>query len=249
MSHHRKVFYGIAALGACLLSAGALAADFDQTFLEDYSKLQPRSSGQVSDLFYAAPDLYEKAATITAVALDQPHILVSPDSPYKGGKPDDMAQLAELMRAKLAEKLTQGGYSVVNEPGPGVLYLRLALTDLELKKKKRGLLGYTPVGAVLKAGTDAVKETLDKVDITRMTLQAELLDGATGEVLAALVMARETPEGAKEVRIEIEELTALMAEYGARMRCGLDNARLAPEQRIDCLDPAVRAARTGGATQ
>lgn len=195
------------------------------------------------------PACTRKLRDTPAWRLDQPHILISPDSPYKGGKPEDMARIAELMREALAEQLTKGGYSVVNAPGPGVLYLRLALTDLELTKKKRGLLAYTPVGAVVKAGTDAVKETLDKVDITRMTLQAELLDGASGEVLAALVMARDTPAGAKEVRIELEELTALMAEYGARMRCGLDNARLAPEQRFDCLDPAVRAARSGGATQ
>lgn len=244
-----KISIGTATMAACLLAAGAFAADFDQTFLDDYSKLQPRTSGEISDLFYGSPDLYERVAGFTGVAVDQPHILISPDSPYKGGKPEDMLQLAEMMRATLAERLTQGGYLVVNAPGPGILYLRLALTDLELKKKKRGLLSYTPAGMVIKAGSDAMKETLDKVDITRMTLQAELQDGGTGEVLAAVVMARETPEGAKEVRIEFEELTALLAEYGARIRCGLDNARLAPEQRIDCLDPAVRAARTGGATQ
>lgn len=249
MSPIRRISLGTATMAGCLLAASALAADFDRTFLDDYSKLQPRTSGEISDLFYGSPGLFEQAAGYSSVALDQPHILISPDSPYKGGKPEDMARIAELMREALAEQLTKGGYNVVTAPGPGVLYLRLALTDLELTKKKRGLLAYTPVGAVVKAGTDAIKETLDKVDITRMTLQAELLDGASGEVLAALVMARDTPAGAKAVRIELEELTALMAEYGARMRCGLDNARLAPEQRIDCLDPAVRAARTGGATQ
>lgn len=249
MSSYRKVSCRIATLSACLMAGSALAADFDQTFLEDYSKLQPRTSGEISDLFYAAPDFYERAATFTAVAVDQPYVLISPDSPYKGGKPDDLLQLAELMRAALSERLTEGGYTVADAPGPGVLVLRLALTDLELKKKKRPLLGYTPIGAVVKAGTDAMKETLDKVDITRMTLQAELLDGSTGEVLAAIVMARDTPEGGKLERIEIEELSALLAEYGARTRCALDNARLPPEQRIDCPDPAARAARTGGATQ
>lgn len=54
MSQHRKLSFGIAALSACLLSAGALAAtDFDQSFLDDYSKLQPRTAGEVADLFGA----------------------------------------------------------------------------------------------------------------------------------------------------------------------------------------------------
>jgi hypothetical protein len=244
MTQHRKLPFGIAALSACLLSAGALAAtDFDTSFLDDYSKLQPRTAGEVADLFYGAPDLYSRIANYRGVAIDQPEILISPDSKYKGGKPEDMAQIAEHMRTALSDQLTQGGYNVVSEPGPGTIYLRLALTDLEMKKKKRGLLSYTPVGAVVKAGADAMKEAMDKVDITRMTLQAELLDGETGDLLAALVVARETPEGAKEVRIDFDELTALLTEYGARIRCGLDNAKVAKEQQINCLDPAARAAR------
>lgn len=249
MSQHRNVSFGLALAGGCLLAARAVvAADFDQGFLDDYSKLQPRTAGEVSDLFYGAPDLFTRISAYTGVALDQPEILISPDSPYKGGKPDDMAQIAELMRTALAEQLTKGGYNVVDARGPGVIYVRLALTDLEMTKKKRGLLSYTPVGVVVKAGTDAIKETLDKVDITRMTLQAELLDGASGELLAALVVARDTPPGEKAVRIDFDELAALVNEYGARMRCGLDNARVAPEQQINCLDPAARAVKYGGAT-
>ena len=153
-----------------------------------------------------------------------------------------MAQIAEHMRSALATKLTEGGYKVVDQPGPSVILVRLALTDLEMKKKKRRLLAYTPIGAVVKAGADAVKEAMDKVDITGMTLQGELLDGETGEVLAALVVPRETPPGEKEMRMDFDELTALVNEYGARMRCSLDNARVAEESRVDCLDPAARAA-------
>lgn len=229
-------------LGACLVAAQAIAApQFDQTFLADYSKLQPRTAGQVSDLAYIAPEGYARLSKYDAVALDQPEILVSPSSDYKGGKPEDMAQIAEHMRAALAQRLTEGGYKVVDQPGQGVLYVRLALTDLEMKKKKRGLLAYTPVGAVVKAGADAVKDAMDKVDITGMTLQAELLDSQTGDVLAALVVVRETPAGEKEVRMDFDELTALVGEYGARLRCNLDNARVAPEKQVNCLDPAARA--------
>jgi len=250
MSERRKISFGIAVMGGCLLAARAVvAADFDQGFLDDYSKLQPRSAGEFSDLFYGAPDLFSRISGYTGVALDQPEVLISPASPYKGGKPEDMTQIAELMRSALAEQLTKGGYNVVEARGPGVIFVRLALTDLELTKKKRGLLSYTPVGAVVKAGTDAVKETLDKVDITRMTLQAELLDGESGELLAALVVARGTPEGGKGARIEFEELTGMLSEYGARMRCGLDNAKVAQEQQINCLDPAARAGKYGAATR
>lgn len=242
MSRLKKLTVITSMLGACLIAAQAIAApDFDQTFLSDYSKLQPRTAGQISDLVYIAPDGYARLGKYDSVALDQPEILVSPGSDYKGGKPEDMAQIAEHMRSALATKLTEGGYKVVDQPGPSVILVRLALTDLEMKKKKRGLLAYTPIGAVVKAGADAVKEAMDKVDITGMTLQGELLDAETGEVLAALVVPRETPPGEKEMRMDFDELTALVNEYGARMRCSLDNARVAEENRVECLDPSARA--------
>ena len=228
-------------LGVCLVAAQAMAAPvFDQTFLADYSKLQPRTAGQISDLAYIAPDGYARLARYASIALDQPEILVSPDSDYKGGKPEDLVQIAEHMRAALAQRLTDGGYKIVDQPGPGVLYVRLALTDLEMKKKKRRLLAYTPVGAVVKLGADAVRDAMDKVDLTGMTLQGELLDGETGDVLAALVVPRETPTGEKQMRLDFDELTAMVDEYGARLRCSLDNSSLPEDKRINCLDPAAR---------
>jgi len=242
MSRFQRVSIAVPMLAACLITAQAIAApDFDKSFLTDYTKLQPRTAGQISDLAYIAPDGYARLGSYNAIAIDQPEVLVSPDSDYKGGKPDDMALIAEHMRTALATKLTDGGYKVVDQPGPGTLMFRLAVTDLEMKKKKRGLLAYTPVGAVVKAGADALKDMMDKVDITGMNLQAELLDSQTGEVLAALVVPRETPAGGKEVRIDFDELTALVSEYGARLRCNLDNARVEPEKRVDCLNPAARA--------
>ena len=76
------------------------------------------------------------------------------------------------MRDALKARLEEGGrYKVVDQPGPDVLYMRTALTNLYLKKKKRGVLAYTPIGAVAKAGTDALKDTLDKVDIIEMALR------------------------------------------------------------------------------
>ena len=230
-------------IGTALLSVSAavVAAYYDQTFLDDYSSLQARQSGNISDFVYIAPDAPSRLADYpNGIAIDQPEILISPESKYKGGKPEDLASVAEMVRTTLANQLEQGGYTIAEQPGPGVLYLRVAVTDLALKKKKRGLLAYTPVGAVVKAGTDAIKGMMEKVDITGITLQAELLDGDSGEVLAAMVSPSAVPTGGK---IAFEDLQSLVAEYGARMHCQLDNAQLSAEQRINCLDPEARAAR------
>ena len=87
-----------------------------------------------------------------------------------------------------------------------MIYLRVALTDVIVKKKKRGLLAYTPVGAVVKVGRDALKEAFDKVDFIETTFQAELVDSMSNDVLAALVAQRgqRKAEGQKETRIDMD---------------------------------------------
>lgn len=232
------------ALLCCLLPmlAAAGTGDFDRTFLSDYGKLQSRETAKGIDHVYLPPQVISRLAKYQGVMVDQPEILVSAQSDYKGAKPEDMAAIASMMRDGLSQRLSSGGYKVVQAPGPGVIYIRLALTDLQLKKKRRGVLGYTPVGFVVKAGADALKDMMDKYDIMGMTIQAELTDSQTGEVLAAVVATR-GGTGDKPLRMDFDELDATMKEFGSRLRCRLDNARVPASQQIDCLDVQAREAR------
>jgi len=55
---------------------------------------------------------------------------------------------------------------VVHEPGPGIMYVRFAVTNLYLKKKKRGLLSYTPMGFVVHSTMQAAVRDLWKKSIS-----------------------------------------------------------------------------------
>jgi hypothetical protein len=228
--------------------ASAADGDFDRTFLSDYSKLQSKATEKGTDHMYMAPGVFERLAKYNGVMVDQPEILISPESDYKGAKPDDLAAIAAMMREGLSARLSAGGYNVVQAAGPGVIYIRLALTDLQMKKKKRGVLGYTPIGFVVKAGTDAVKEMMSKYDIMSMALQAELTDSQSNEVLAAVVAER-GGTGDKPMRMDFDQLDAQMKDFGSRLRCRLDNARLPQSEQIDCLDPKAREAREAAAAK
>ncbi len=206
-------------------------------------------------------DEARRFAPYDAVMVDQPEVALSPDSPYRSAKPHDLAVIAEFLRGAVSERLVSRGFRVVDQKGEKVLYLRMALTDLELHKKKRGVLTYTPIGAVSHAVGRALKDITGETEIQRMTVQAELLDSVTNEVLGATVMRRDvaspaaasapapaaTPEPVgqkkhKPERIGFEEFEAAAQEYSDRLACRIDNARRAPEARVDCADPAARAA-------
>jgi len=54
---------------------------------------------------------------------------------YKGMKPDDMKVLSDDLREVMVEKL-KDHFTIVEETGPNVLYFRMALSGLYLKKKR-----------------------------------------------------------------------------------------------------------------
>ena len=128
---------------------------------------------------------------------------------------------------------------MVEAPGPNVLYIRAAITDLMLQRKKRRLLAYTPIGFVLKAGVDATRDMMEKYDIMGDAAQAQLLDSQSNEILAEFVALR----GNNGQRITFDQMNTEIQGFASRLRCRLDNTHVPADKRIDCLDPAARAAR------
>ena len=248
-----RILGAIAVLSALAVTQFALAQQpmrpYDKTFLTNYDLLKPRAAkaGQPGDMAYIAPGAIKRLAAYNAVMVDQPEILFSPDSEIKGMKPDDLKALSEALRDTLSGALAQGGYAVAQRPGPGVVYARVALTDVIVKKKKRGLLAYTPVGAVVKAGSDVLKEAFDKVDFIETTFQVEIVDSVSNDVLAALVAERGARKaaGEKETRIDMDQMRQNMRAWSWRLRCQLDNSRLPEDKQTDCTDDSANLSRYG----
>jgi hypothetical protein len=241
MGKVRFAMLSVAAMLVCGLAnvASALPA-YDQTFLSNYSKLVATPlPNNATDLIYVAPGAFDRVSKYTAMMIDQPEILISPKSDYDGAKPADLAAIAEQVRKELIDALKAGGYGIVEAPGPNVLYIRVAITDLMLKRKKRRLLAYTPVGFVLKAGMDATRDMMEKYDIMGDAAQGQILDSQSSEVLGEFVALR----GNNGQRITFDQMNTEILGFASRLRCRLDNTHVPEDKRIDCLDPAARAAR------
>ena len=214
------------------VSGSVLAQDIGSSdFLSDYTQLKQSSDAHM-DYTYLAEDAPDKMANYSAVMIDQPEIFVAANSKYKGMKPDDMKQLADAFRASMAQSLSTT-YMIVDQPGPNVLYIRFAISNVQLKKHKKGLLGYTPIGLVAGAAKSALtSDFTKKIDLKGLTMEVEILDSNSAEQFAALL---ETRSGKKDEPASWEELEALITVYSQRVGCRLDNARVAEENRTDCL--------------
>lgn len=213
-----------------------------QTFLTDYSRLRPVDRTPGHDFVYVAPQVGPGTSRYRKVMFDQPEVFISPQSPYKGAKPADIEAIAELIRSTTIGALKQRGYDVVEQPDPQTVYVRMAVTDLQIAKKSRRLLAYTPVGFAVDMAVKALQSFMDKFDILDMALQVEVRDSVSGDVLAEAVLKR--GKSADSTRpIPFDGMVVAASELGERFACRLDNGRVAEAERIDCADPVARGQR------
>ncbi len=221
-------------LGLC----GAVSAVAqEESFFTDPSLLAPWDQGTFT-LGYVHPDALQIAERYDSVMVDQPEVLLAQDSKYNGAKGDHLKQLADVARLAMIERIEDGGWNVVDEPGPNVVYIRLAIADLYLQKKKRSILSYTPVGFVAHSTRQAMVQDLwKKIDIVELGLLIEWIDSMSGEVLSAGDARRglRKAKGQKAQLVTWQDIDALFLTVGEQTRCHLDNNRL-PEgsKRTDC---------------
>ena len=213
---------------ASLLPSSTLLAQ-NANFLSDYSKLASDDNSGFT-LHYIAPGGADRLANITGIMVDQPEIFLAPDSKYKGFKASDALEVSEILRAAVIEGI-QGSMPVVDEATEGTALFSWAVTNIRLEKKKRGILGYTPVGAVAYGVKTQMSDVVDKTRAFDARIEVEVTDAITGEVLFAMVF------DVVEAGVEAEWGQALiLAEgLGRRVGCRINNSRLDPEDRADCL--------------
>jgi len=212
----------------------------DSGFLQtDYELLKPAGAGfSANALVYLAPGATESVGKYDSVIVDYPELFISPDSKYKGMKSDTVSSLSAELRAAVVQGVASQ-YEVVENPGKNVLYMRFAVTHLYIEKPKRGLMSFTPVGAVASAAKSARSEFIGKNTLVEMKLEAEMLDSTSGEVLFAVVLSTgQRKDKARDLDADPatwDELFAATQGLGARLGCRLNNAHLPEDGRADCL--------------
>lgn len=154
-------------------------------FLGDYSKLHPGKSGQ-AQLIYVNPDAnfpkYSKIIIdpITVWAIKNSSLAQLPDK--------DLIALQSYLYWKLNAELSKD-YAIVDQPGPDVMRLRVALTEAKGEQVVRNTVSSVlPVGmaiSVLKLAATGTHTAVGEANI-----EGELLDSETGLRLAAAVDGR-----------------------------------------------------------
>jgi hypothetical protein len=205
-------------LGSISLSSTAWAADATRYsgFVDNYPdlKLDPLGGG---GQLYIKPGA--NLGGYNKIMIEPIEVWLADNSKYKGFSPDDLKAITDEFYRVLLTNL-EPDYPVVSRPGKGVLVVRLAITDVYAKKKKRGLLGYTPIGAVAGAATGAYR----KVTLNDATIEAELMDAGSQDQLAVLVDKLSVSKGGAD-QTSWDDIHKALDYYAKRLRARLDADR------------------------
>jgi hypothetical protein len=195
-----------------LLAGAALALSLQQAvagdsgFIADMPELT-QDADRAGAMIWVKPDV--DRAAYTRVMIEPITIFISPDSKYQGLSADELKKLADDFVAALTKEL-EPEIPVVSQAGPGVLYVRAALTNVEVKKKKRGLLGYTPVGLVAGAVTGP------HLSLKNAVLEIESLDAVSNERVGVLI--DKAPTGAEGEELSWDSINQTFAFYAKRFK-------------------------------
>jgi hypothetical protein len=203
-----------------LLVAGALALSLQQAvaagsgFIENMPQLTEYPDGAMR---WEKPGLDQE--TYTRVMIEPITIFISPDSEYKGLKPDELKVIADGLMVAITNTL-EPEVPVINQAGQGVIYFRIALSDVKLAKKKRGLLGYTPIGFVVTAAVDSAG---GNISLKNAEIEIEALDSVSGKRLGVVVDKAPTVD--PDEKLSWDSINHTMVHFAERFKQRMSAAK------------------------
>jgi hypothetical protein len=149
-------------------------------FLTNYARLEPDSKNPDLLIYWKNKDLLK---TSTKFIVDPVMIYLLPEADQRGIDAADLDKLALTFTQAIKDELTGSGrYEVVTEPGPGVLELAVALTNVEPTsgKKNAALKGAATAASVMVAPGASL--AVPRLSVGKVSIEGEVLDSASGQV-------------------------------------------------------------------
>lgn len=152
-------------------------------FLQDYSVLSDVDTAGFANRIYLRNGVdwsaYNKLLVHDVV------FFLADDAEYKGFEAQELADLATALQQAMLLNLS-GPYEFTDTPGPGVIRVRMAISNLVPNNSVSGTVTtIVPIGLGLSSIKKAV--TGSHIGMGQVSFEGELIDAQTGEILGAVM--------------------------------------------------------------
>ena len=157
-------------------------------FLSDYSNI--KADGDNGKVYrYRAPDV--DATRYKKLMIERIRVWLKPGTEDRGIDPAELKELVDYFHKAIVEKV-QDAYPVVEEAGPDVLRVRIAVTDIVPNKVEATVVSLVvPYLWVGEAGAGAAEgEAGSTPFVGEATIELEALDSVSSKQVAAYIETR-----------------------------------------------------------
>jgi hypothetical protein len=180
-------------------------------FLGNYSQLAPREGFDAQEV-YVSPNA--AWPSYNAIYIESVTLWVKEDSKKIDLK--DQKMLTDMLYKSVHDKLNEK-FKLVNEPGPGVIHLRMALTEAKgARVAMNTVTTVIPQARLLSTVAGLGTDTAALVGAA--SLEAEAKDAITHERLAAVVDSRAGTKGVMRMLSKWADVQAICDHWGERSR-------------------------------
>ena len=157
-------------------------------FLGDYSGLV-EGTKKFKNLVWYKPghDDFNYLKKYHKIILLPVEIWMKRDAEYQGISAFELKAVSDYVIESFKRQMSEA-YPLVTKPGPDVMVMRLALTDIDRHKPPAHWAHFTPIGAMIEGGKTAHRRAAGKrVSVTDAAIEFEILDSHTGKREAAAI--------------------------------------------------------------
>jgi hypothetical protein len=157
-------------------------------FLGDsYSKLQPDPGNSDWLIYFKNQDVLRESNTFL---LEPVKIFLVPEAQQRDIDPADLAKLADYFSKAMKEELQAGHYNLVTEPGPGVMLLRFAITNVEPNGGKTNAVVSGAEAVATHGVAPGAGLLVPRLKVGRVSIEGEMVDSASGQVEMAFMTSK-----------------------------------------------------------
>jgi Protein of unknown function (DUF3313) len=149
-------------------------------FLTDYSRLQPDPNNPDLLIYWKNKDAFKHSGKFI---IDPIIVYLLPEAQQRGIDTAQFYQLTQNFTKAITDQLKgPGGYEIVTAPGPGVMVLRTAITNVEPTggKKNAALKGTATAASV--AVAPGASLLVPRLSVGKVSIEGEILDSESGQV-------------------------------------------------------------------
>lgn len=154
----------------------------------DYSKLRPDPGNGDWLIYLRTHEVLRRSNTFWVAPV---RVYLLREARRRDIPPEELHKLSEYFTQAIKDQLAEGHYRLADAPGPGVMKLRFAITNVQPNGNKKNMVATGATAAVMYAATPpGTGLLLPRLSVGRVSIEGEMVDSESGEVEMAFMTAK-----------------------------------------------------------